>query len=135
MRLYLRARHLCSPAGARNGTHTPRTPALLRGLQKVSFAPKPGETDKIPAPPNADLRKEICSLEPRTPNSFTFHFDGFHGNHKIKLRSYLLQHYIIRQTLSCFSTNVSVLGWVWVFFFPSTISPICVDLIKQGAMV
>lgn len=49
--------------------------------------------------------------------TLTFHFDGFHGNHKIKLCSYLLQHYIICQTLWCFSTNVFVLGWLVVLFF------------------
>lgn len=49
--------------------------------------------------------------------TLTFHFDGFHGNPKIKLCSYLLQHYIICQTLWCFSTNVFVLGWLVGFFF------------------
>lgn len=83
-------------------------------LQKVYFAPNQGETGKIPTPPNAHLNQEIRSSKPRTVNSFTFHFDCFHGNHKIKLCSYFLQHYIIHQTLSCFSTNMFLQG---SFFF------------------
>lgn len=78
------------------------------------------------------------TFAPQSPEhwTLTFHFDGFHGNHKIKLCSYSLQRYIICQTLWCFSTNVFVLGClVGFFFFPSMISLIRVDLIKQGAVV
>lgn len=96
----------------------PCTSALLPSLPNVASTAKPSKTEKIPAPPSVRLSEEICSSVPRMLNSFTFHLDGFHGNHSIKLCSYLLQHYIICQTLSCSSTSVLVQGYcAFCFFF------------------
>lgn len=97
---------------------TPYKPVLLPSLPNVASTAKLSETEKIPAPPSVRLSEEICSSVPRMLNSFTFHLDGFHGNHSIKLCSYLLQHYIICQTLSCSSTSVFVQGYcAFCFFF------------------